>query len=246
MNRAYGFRIYPNKEQQILLMRTFGCCRFIYNQMLSDKIAAYEKEKKMLRTTPARYKNEFPWLKEVDSLALANIQLHLEKAYRNFFRDPKAGFPRYKPRHSSRRSYTTNQVNGNIRLNQGKLKLPKLGHIRIRQHREIPLDYRLKSVTISQEPSGKYYASILFNCENQAVEKREANIEKVLGIDFAMHSLAVFSDGTRAEYPMFYKKAQKKLGREQRTLSRCVKGSRNYPSSKTCSVCGKVKKRKCA
>lgn len=230
MNRAYRFRIYPNKEQEILLAKTFGCCRFIYNQMLHDKITAYEQEKKMLRTTPAMYKGEFPWLKEVDSLALANVQQHLEKAYKNFFGNPKIGYPRYKSKHSGKRSYTTNLVNGNIVLGDGKIRLPKLGTIRVKQHREIPEEYRMKSVTVSQEPSGEYYVSVLFVCENQAGE--QAEVKKALGIDFSMHGLAVFSDGTRAEYPMFYKNAEKKLAREQRFLSRCVRGSSNYRKQK--------------
>ena len=93
MNIAYRFRIYPTEEQKILLGKTFGCCRFLYNQMLDDKIREYEKTKKKLKNTPAMYKREYPFLKEVDSLALANVQLHLEKAYKNFFRDPKTGFP---------------------------------------------------------------------------------------------------------------------------------------------------------
>ena len=114
MNIAYRFRIYPTEEQKILLGKTLGCCRFLYNQMLDDKIREYEKTKKMLKNTPAMYKREYPFLKEVDSLALANVQLHLEKAYKNFFRDPKTGFPRFKSKHHSRNSYTTNVVNGNI------------------------------------------------------------------------------------------------------------------------------------
>ena len=114
MNIAYRFRIYPTEEQKILLGKTFGCCRFLYNQMLNDKIREYEKTKKMLKNTPAMYKKEYPFLKEIDSLALANVQLHLEKAYKNFFRDPKIGFPRFKSKHHSKNSYTTNVVNGNI------------------------------------------------------------------------------------------------------------------------------------
>ena len=92
MNIAYRFRIYPTEEQKILLGKTFGCCRFLYNQMLNDKIQEYEKTKKMLKNTPAMYKKEYPFLKEVDSLALANVQLHLEKAYKNFFREPRLDF----------------------------------------------------------------------------------------------------------------------------------------------------------
>lgn len=92
MNIAYRFRIYPTEEQKILLGKTFGSCRFLYNQMLNDKIREYEKTKKMLNNTPAMYKKEYPFLKEVDSLALANVQLHLEKAYKNFFGIPRLDF----------------------------------------------------------------------------------------------------------------------------------------------------------
>ena len=104
LNIAYRFRIYPTEEQKILQGKTFGCCRFLYNQMLNDKIKEYKKTKKMLKNTPAMYKKAYPFLKEVDSLALANVQLHLEKAYKNFFRDPKVGFPRFKSKHHSKNS----------------------------------------------------------------------------------------------------------------------------------------------
>ena len=264
MSKAYKFRIYPDKKQEELLAKTFGCCRFIYNIMLDDKIKEYEATKKMKKMTPAAYKKEYMWLKEVDSLALANVQLHLEKAYKNFFGNPSIGFPKFKSRHRSRNSYTTNVVNGNIRLENGKIRLPKLKGVKIRKHREIPEGYVLKSVTISQEPSGKYYASLLYEyevCENQAEKRKEAE-QEVLGIDYAMSGMAVFSDGTRCEYPGYFRKAMVRLAREQRKLSRCQKESRNYekqrkkvargkklikvdrfyPSSKTCSKCGKVKK----
>ena len=148
----------------------------------------------MLRNTPASYKKEYPWLKEVDSLALANVQMHLESAFHKFFRELFAGFPRFKSKKSSRKSYTTNVVNGNIFL------------------------------------EGKYFASLLFCCENQTAEKRPA--EKFIGIDFAMQGMCVFSTGKRAEYPMFYRNTEKKLAREQRKLSRCQKGSQNYKKQK--------------
>lgn len=240
LNKAYKFRIYPDKKQEELLAKTFGCCRFIYNIMLDDKRKEYEATKKMKKTTPAAYKKEYPWLKEVDSLALANVQIHLEKAYKNFFVNPAVGFPKFKSRHRSRKSYTTNVVNGNIRLRNGKIRLPKLKEVKIRKHREIPEGYVLKSVTISQEPSGKYYASLLYEyevCENQAEKRKEAEPE-VLGIDYAMSGMAVFSDGTRCEYPGYFRKAMVCLAREQRKLSRCQKGSRNYEKQrKKVAVC---------
>lgn len=109
-NKAYKFRIYPNKEQKVMFAKTFGCVRFIYNRMLADKIKYYEETKRNLNNTPSQYKAEFEWLKEVDSLALANAQMNLQKAYRNFFRTPKAGFPKFNPQKNNRKSYTTNYV----------------------------------------------------------------------------------------------------------------------------------------
>ena len=234
MNKAYKFRIYPNKEQEVLLSKTFGCCRFLYNAMLSYKISEYQATGKMLKNTPAMYKKEYPFLKEVDSLALANVQLHLEKAYKNFFRSPSVGFPKYKSKHKSRDSYTTNVVNGNIVFGDGKLKLPKLGKVRIKQHREIPEGYHLKSVTVSREPSGKYYASLLYeyNCgENQAADCTYGHT-RILGIDYAMHGMTVFSDELNATYPGYLRQAEEKLAREQRRLSHCQKGSCNYKKQK--------------
>ena len=240
MNKAYKFRIYPDKKQEELLAKTFGCCRFLYNLMLDEKIKEYQATGKMKKTTPAAYKKEYPWLKEVDSLALANVQLHLEKAYKNFFENPATGLPKFKSRHRSKQSYTTNVVNGNIRLENGKLRLPKLKEVRIRVHREIPQEYRLKSVTVSREPSGKYYASLLYSyefCENQA-ESIKRTDPVVLGIDYAMSGMAVFSDGTRCTYPGYFRKSAAHLAREQRKLSRCQKGSRNYEKQrKKVAIC---------
>lgn len=142
MHRAVVYRAYPTREQAALIERTCGCARFLYNRMLADKIAHYRETGEMLRVTPARYKREFPWLKEVDSFALCNAQLNLDAAYRNFFRRVKAGekpgFPKYKAKHRSRCCYKTNFVNGNIRFEgDGRyLRLPKLGSVRVRQKRE--------------------------------------------------------------------------------------------------------------
>ena len=196
INRAVKIRIYPNKEQITQIEKTIGCSRFLYNRMLADKIRYYQEEKKMLKNTPAGYKKEYPWLKEVDSLALANVQLNLEGAFRKFFREPGVGFPHYKSKKHSRKSYTTNMVNGNICLQDRFLKLPKMQPVKIKLHRMIPEGWKLKSVTVSRDPSGKYFASLLFDCENQTAEKRQA--KKFLGIDFAMHGMCVFSTGERA------------------------------------------------
>ena len=225
-NKAYKFRIYPNEEQKVLFAKTFGCVRFIYNQMLADKIEYYKETKKKLNNTPAQYKTEFEWLKEVDSLALANAQMNLQKAYNNFFTNPKTGFPKFKSKHKNRKSYTTNNQKGSITLENGYLKLPKAnGLIQVKQHRQIPSDHKIKSVTISQTSSGKYYASILFEYENQVQEKED--LTKFLGLDFSMKELYKDSNGNEPCYPKYYRKAEKRLKREQRKLSLMEKGSSN-------------------
>ena len=206
LNIAYRFRIYPTEEQKILLGKTFGCCRFLYNQMLNDKIQEYKKSKTMLKNTPAMYKKTYSFLKEVDSLALANVQLHLEKAYKNFFRDPKVGFPRFKSKHHSKNSYTTNVVNGNILVEDKRIRLPKLKWISMKKHREPAENCCLKSVTVSMEPSGKYFASLLYegySCENQAADEDYSNA-KILGIDYAMQGMAVFSEKIEMEEAGFF------------------------------------------
>lgn len=207
-----------------MFAKTFGCVRFIYNRMLSDKIKYYEETKQKLDNTPAQYKKEFEWLKEVDSLALANAQMNLQTAYNNFFRSPKAGFPKFKSKKSNRRSYTTNCVNGNIVVGNGCLKLPKIGFVKLKQHRFIPSGYKLKSVTVSQTPSGKYYASVLFEYENQV---QEQDLHNFLGLDFSMHELYKDSNGNEPQYPRYYRQSEKRLKREQRKLSLMQKGSKN-------------------
>lgn len=225
MNKAYKFRIYPNEEQKIIFSKTFGCTRFIYNKMLSDKIDYYKQTKQKLNNTPAQYKTEFEWLKEVDSLALANAQMNLQKAFTNFFTNPKSGFPKFKSKHKNRKSYTTNNQKGSITLENGYLKLPKIVDlIKVKQHRQIPEDYKIKSVTVSQTPSGKYYASILCEYENQV---QTAELKDFLGLDFSMKELYKDSNGNEPCYPRYYRQAEKRLKREQRKLSLMEKDSSN-------------------
>ena len=237
MNRAMKFRIKPDRSQKELFEKTFGCCRFIYNKLLSERKAADEAGRKM-ELTPASFKKEFPWLKEVDSLALCNAQLDLETAYRNYYNRKDSGFPRFKSKHHSRKSYTTNVVNRNIRIEGKKIRLPKAGPVRIKVHREIPEGWTLKSVTVVKEPTGKYYASLLFevpesDSQTEGTGKVTGEKEKkYLGIDYAMDCLAVLSDGTREDYPKFYRKTEEKLAKEQRKLSHCIRGSRNYKKQK--------------
>ncbi|PAF04818.1 RNA-guided endonuclease TnpB family protein, partial [Shouchella clausii] len=229
-NKAYKFRLYPTDEQALFIRKTFGCVRFVYNKMLAERKETYkllkgDKDalKKAKPPTPAKYKKEYEWLKEVDSLALANAQLNLDKAYKAFFKG-KAKFPTFKKKRH-KQSYTTNVVNGNIQLLDGHIKLPKVKMVKIRQHRDIPSEHKIKSCTISMTSSGKYYISILTEYEKKIESKK---IEEVIGVDFAMDGLFVDSEGKKANYPKFYRQMVDKLAIEQRKLSRKKKGSSNW------------------
>ena len=230
-NKAYKFRLYPNKEQEIMFTKTFGCVRFIYNKMLADKIEYYKETKQKLNNTPAQYKKEFEWLKEVDSLALANAQMNLQTAYNNFFRNPKVGFPKFKSKKRNKNSYTTNNQNGTVSIVDGKLKLPKIGLVKMKQHRFIPDEQKIKSATITETPSGKYYVSILVEYE-QYIPDVQLDKNKALGLDYASHSFYVDSQGREADYPKFYRNAQNILAKEQRKLSHMKYGSNNYQRQK--------------
>ena len=225
---AVRFRAYPTDEQARLIDRTIGCARLVYNLMLETRIAHYQTFWESCRPTPAQYKDAFPFLREVDSFALCNAQLALEKAYKRFFKDRNTGFPKYKSKHHGKKSYTTNRIGNNIRLddNARRLKLPKLGWLAIRQHKRIPDSWNLKSVTMEHCPSGRYTATVLFERDTQTPERTEpANI---VGLDYASHGLYVSSDGEHADYPGFYRNAEDKLVKEQRKLSLMVKGSANW------------------
>ncbi|QHW35943.1 IS200/IS605 family element transposase accessory protein TnpB [Staphylococcus ursi] len=219
--KAYKFRIYPTEEQKIFFAKSFGCVRKVYNLMLDDRMKAYEEtknvsSKKMKFPTPAKYKNEFPFLKEVDSLALANAQLNLDKAYKNFFRDKSVGFPRFKSKKNPVQSYTTNNQNGTISLIDNKfIKVPKLkSSVKIKLHRQ-PKGI-IKSATISRRSSGKYYVSLL--CKEEVVEFPKTN--SAIGIDLGITHFAIFSDGQKIDNNKFTSKMAQKLKREQRKLSR--------------------------
>ncbi|MFJ7971853.1 RNA-guided endonuclease TnpB family protein [Psychrobacillus sp. NPDC096389] len=229
-NKAYKFRLYPTEDQAFLIRKTFGCVRFVYNKMLAERKVAYEKYKddseqlkKQKLPTPAKYKLEFEWLKEVDSLALANAQLNLQTAYKHFFSGQNE-FPTFKSK-KGRNSYKTNVVNGNIMLFARHIKLPKLKMVRIKQHREIPQDHIIKSCTISMTPTGKYYVSILTEYEKEIVQKES---ESIVGLDFAMSELYVSSEGEKANYPRFYRQMVGRLAKAQRVLSRRIKGSARW------------------
>ena len=232
-HKAYKFRIYPNKDQQVLLAKTFGSVRLVYNHYLNMKTKTYEESGKSLSYTKCAadlvdLKKEKPFLKEVDSIALQQALRHLDTAFQNFFRDKSKGYPKFKSKKNHHYSYSTVCVNNNIKLENSVLTLPKIGKIRIKQHRSIPKGYTLKSATISRTPTGKYFASILFEYE---VSIQPAELDNIIGLDFSMHDLFVSSEEDMQVDEQFlhcYRKALDKLAREQRILSHRNRGSKRY------------------
>lgn len=141
-NKAFKFRLYPTVERALFFNKTFGCCRLVYNTMLSERKESYLLTGKSSSRTPAELKKEFSFLKEVDSLALSNEWINLNSAYNNFFRDKKVGFPKFKSKKNDRKSYATFNQHGTIKVLNTYVKLPKVGFIRCRTHREIPPDWK--------------------------------------------------------------------------------------------------------
>ena len=229
MNKAYKYRIYPNKQQAVLIDKTIGCCRFLYNVMLSDKIDCYKATETMLYNTPAMYKGFYEFLKDIDSLALANIQLNLERAYKNFFTMPKTGFPKFKSKHKSSQKYTTNNL-GQIYFEGGKIRLPKLGLVKVVKHRECQGE--IKSVTVSKTKTGKYYVSVLCEYENQVEHKPISSESKMVGLDYSSSNFFVSSDGEFADMPHYFRESEKQLVKEQRMLSLKQKRGKNYGKQK--------------
>ena len=210
-HKSYKFRLYPNEGQKQLFAKTFGCSRAIWNMMLADKIKHYKETKETLYNTPAQYKKKFPWLREVGSLALCNIQLNLQTAYKNFFQSG-FGFPKFKKK-SHRQSYKTNNNNGSIALENGHVKLPKVGWVRVKAHRQI--NGIIKSATISMTPTGKYYVSILCETEIAPLAKTNSSI----GVDLGISDFAILSTGEKIGNRRFLTQLSKKLAKEQKILS---------------------------
>lgn len=229
-NKAIKYRIYPNREQEVLFQKTFGCCRKVWNLMLEDKINYYKETKKSLQTTPAQYKKDHPYFKEVDSLALANVQQNLQAAYKNFFRDKKVGFPKYKSLKRSRKAYTTNNQKGTIQILGNKIKLPKIGEVKAKIHRRPEENWVLKSATISQTNDGKYYISVLFKFDKA---KNAYTVDKTnaIGLDYASNGLYVDSNGNVGTNHKYYRESHDKLAKEQRRLSRKIGSKKNETKS---------------
>ena len=229
--KAYKFRIYPNAEQEILIQKTFGCTRYVYNHYLAMRKELYETEKKTLSgyacmSDMTRLKREKEWLREVDATALQASVQNLDEAYQNFFRRVKhgdiPGYPRFKSKRDNHRSYKSKRVGENIKVLDKHVQLPKLRLVKCRISKEVK--GRILSATVSQNPSGKYFVSIL--CTEVEILPM-ATTGAMVGIDLGIKELAITSDGEMIFNPKHLAKAQKKLARLQRQLSRKSKGGKN-------------------
>ena len=228
-NRAIKYRAYPTTEQSIKFAKTFGCCRKVYNLMLSDKIESYKSTGKFAAVTPAKYKKDYPYLKEVDSLALANKQLDLQEAFRNCFsksRKKNNRFPKFKSAKHSRKSYTTNNQHGTVAVTDDSIKLPKIGYVKAVIHRKPDNNWAVKSATVSKEFDGKFYISVLFEFSD-TVNSYVANTTNAIGLDYASDGLYVDNNGNVGTNHKYYRESHDKLAKAQRKLSR-MQGAKKH------------------
>lgn len=238
INVAYKFRIYPNAGQDEILNKTFGCCRFLWNHMLNERNDTYQRlkdDKESLHSheykTEKQYKQDFPFLKEVDAKALQNVNRNLFQAFQNFFdgmkgKRPRVGYPSFKSKHG-KQSYTTNNINDNIKIDfeKKRIKFPKIDTwFKYRDDRTF--SEKIRKVTISKTKSGKYFASISFERENNIEAMQEIDDGKITALDMSFASFVVSENG-RMDNPRFYRKNEQKLKRLHRQVSRKRKGSSN-------------------
>lgn len=235
MLKGFKYRIYPTKEQKIQLAKTFGSCRFVYNQLLAKKIDLYETEQKSLSKTDCNnycnreLKKEYTWLKEVDKFALTNSIYDLDAAYQNFFRrvkqsKEKVGFPHFKSKRNHYYSYKTNFTNNNIELDfkNNKIKLPKLKWIDAKVHRKF--EGKILFATISKTPSNKYFVSLNVECEHNILPKNNNSI----GLDLGIKDLMITSDGEVINNQKLTYKYEQQLAKLQRQFAKKQKGSNNW------------------
>lgn len=235
MEYSYKFRLYPNREQENQILRTFGCCRFVYNHYLALRKESYEQTGETLNyyacskdMTRLKQLEETQWLKEVDATALQSSLRDLDDAYRNFFRRvkkrEKPGYPKFKSRRHHKQSYKCKCVGSNIKVMEMAVQLPKLGKVKCRISR--PVQGKILSATVSRSASGKYYVSLC--CRLDQDLPKLPSTGAVVGLDVGIKSFAVSSDGTEYPNPKYLRQAEKKLVRLQRQLSRKTKGSGNW------------------
>ena len=231
-NSAVELRLYPNREQKLLLDKTFGCCRKVWNLALEECINSYKKTGKFEHQNYSAYLTDYPFLKEVEAQPLSQTLQDLNKAFRNHFSKTakrNTGFPNFKSK-KARQSYRTCQPSTNA-LKAKTVTIPKVGNVRFRGKPRIGEDWKLKSITVSKSPTGKYHASL---CYEYYVEesKVELDVQNSIGLDYKSDGLFVDNQGNKPDYPKFFRLYESKLAVEQKRLSHMKKGSSNYCKQK--------------
>ncbi|NJP19374.1 MAG: IS200/IS605 family element transposase accessory protein TnpB [Hydrococcus sp. CRU_1_1] len=239
VQKAFKVTLNPSSNQEILINKTIGCARFVYNRFLARRKELYDSEQKTLNffgcsRELTQLKQEIEWLKEVDKFALQNALRNLETAYKNFFTDlkkPKSkrrfGFPQFKRKHGFKQSYKTNFTNGNIQVKENYLKLPKLGWVRF--HKSQAINGAIVNVTVTSTKTGKYVASIL--CETE-IEKHP-DVDKNIGLDLGIKSYLVTTHEEEVQNPKYYRQVFRRLRKANKQVSRSIKGSNNRAKAKT-------------
>ena len=231
-NKAFAYAIYPNSIQDEQCQKTFGCSRFVYNQMLSVQQERYKNGEKHLSKMDANkycnhvLKSEFPFLKEVDKFALTNSIYHLADGYNRFFKH-LGGFPKYKSKHKSKKSYTTNFTNNNIMVGNDYIKLPKLGKVKASIHRKPNDNWKIKSATVTQNRDDSYQVSILYEYETE-ITNVPVTPNTTIGLDYKSDGLYTDSEGNDCGMPHYYRESSVQLVKAQRKLKHMVIGSNNY------------------
>ena len=227
MFKAFKYRLYPTAPQAEKISQNIGCARFVYNQLLDDRIKVWKEIKQLSTKTYSILKEEHEFLKNADSRALKHAQANLDEAYDKFKKEQNTGYPKFKSKHKCRWSYTTDNNKDAVRFGGNRLKLPKVGYVKVVEHRRH--EGRILTATISHERSGEYYASVL--CEVEQNEPLPVT-DKVIGIDLGLHDLIVCSDGQRVEAPKYFRKAEQKLAQRQRVFYRTQKGSNGHEKAR--------------
>ena len=226
-------RLCPTPEQEELFQKTFGCCRYIWNRMLADHERFYEETDAHFIPTPAKYKKEAPFLKEVDNQALTQEYNKLSQAFRNFFLNPAAfGYPRFKRKKDDRDSFTAcNHVMGTsatIYTTRDALRMTKAGLIRAKFPRRPRSGWRLTRVTVERTKTGKYYGYLLYACPTRRPEPVAPTAKGTIGLKYSIAHFYVTDHGGTADPPRWLRQSREKLAATQRKLSRAQPGSRNY------------------
>ena len=231
-NKAIVYAIYPNAIQEEQCQKTFGCCRFVYNQMLTIQQDRHKSGENHLSKMSANtycnqhLKTDYPFLKEIDKFALTNAIYHLSDGYDRFFKH-LGEFPKYKNKHKAKKSYTTNFTNGNIEVGDKYIKLPKLGKVKAKIHCVPNDDWKIKSATITQNRDNSYQVSVLFEYEEVTLYAPVTEMTTI-GLDYKSDGLYVSSNGDVCGMPHYYRKSAEKLAKAQRRLKHMTVGSNNY------------------